>query len=74
MTMRRVRLAHVRVLETDSSSTATVKDFLSKFVNKDVTGAFGEMDLEEHEEEPPERRGTYLKQLVSIDASWGTTV
>ncbi|KAG8937429.1 Mcm2-7 hexameric complex component, partial [Tulasnella sp. 408] len=45
-----------------------IEHFLRSFISQDVTRAFGQMDLEDHEDEETggEDRGTYMKQLVSI--------
>ncbi|KIO19909.1 hypothetical protein M407DRAFT_82167 [Tulasnella calospora MUT 4182] len=46
-----------------------IEHFLRNFVSQDVTRAFGEMDLEDHEDDEGmggEDRGTYMKQLQQI--------
>ncbi|KAG8909093.1 hypothetical protein FRC01_007132, partial [Tulasnella sp. 417] len=51
-----------------SDEKTKIENFLRNFVSQDVTRAFGEMDLEDHDDEEAggEDRGTYMKQLQQI--------
>ncbi|KAG8899820.1 Mcm2-7 hexameric complex component [Tulasnella sp. 403] len=44
-----------------------IENFLKTFVGRDVTQELQDMDLQDHDDEDNERRGTYLKQLSTED-------